>query len=65
MAATPATDATAMVLVMDLARPSASSRWRRARRMAGVDWSFLALEGLVVVTGIRLGTHPDGHMTVV
>jgi hypothetical protein len=30
MAATPATDATAMDLVMDLARLSASSRWRRA-----------------------------------
>lgn len=55
MAATPATDATAMDLVMDLARPSASSRWRRACRIAAVDWSFQALEGLVVLTGTGYG----------
>ena len=65
MAATPATDATAMALVMDLARPSASSRWRLARRIAAVDWAFQALEGLVVLTGTRLRSDPDGHMTAV
>jgi hypothetical protein len=57
MAATPAADATAMLVVMDLGRPSASSRWRRARRIAAVEWSFQALEGSVVVTDIRLRVH--------
>jgi hypothetical protein len=55
----------AIDVVMDLARPSASSRWCRARRIAAVDWSFQAPGGSVVVTGIRLRSHPDGHMTAV